>query len=75
MAILLFLARREGLTVEEFAEVLWENAAGGHDEDDEEAHEEIAEARAEWEVGVRRRGQAAARQAQGNARRSPRTTS
>jgi hypothetical protein len=49
MAILLFLARREGLTVEEFAEVLWENAAGGHDEDDEEAHEEIAEARAEWE--------------------------
>src|SRR5262249_15511230 len=28
---------------------LWENAAGGHDEDDEEAHEEIAEARAEWE--------------------------
>ena len=49
MAILLFLARREGLTVEEFAEVLWENAAGGHDEDDEEAHEDIAEARAEWE--------------------------
>jgi hypothetical protein len=49
MAILLFLARREGLTVEEFAEVLWENAGGGHDEDDEEAHEEIAEARAEWE--------------------------
>ena len=49
MAILLFLARREGLTVEEFGEVLWENAAGGHDEDDEEAHEEIAEARAEWE--------------------------
>jgi hypothetical protein len=49
MAILLFLARREGLTVDEFAEVLWENAAGGHDEDDEEAHEEIAEARAEWE--------------------------
>jgi hypothetical protein len=49
MAILLFLARREGLTVEEFAEVLWENAAGGHDEDDEEAHEEIAEARVEWE--------------------------
>ena len=49
MAILLFLARREGLTVEEFAEVLWENAAGGHDEDDEEAHEEIAESRAEWE--------------------------
>jgi hypothetical protein len=49
MAILLFLARREGLTVDEFAEVLWENAAGGHDEDDEETHEEIAEARAEWE--------------------------
>jgi hypothetical protein len=49
MAILLFLARREGLTAEEFAEVLWENAAGGHDEDDEEAREEIAEARAEWE--------------------------
>lgn len=49
MAILLFLARREGLTVEEFAEVLWENAAGGHDEDDEEAHEEISEARTEWE--------------------------
>ena len=50
MAILLFLARREGLTVDEFAEVLWENAAGGHDEDDEEAHDEIAEARAEWEA-------------------------
>jgi hypothetical protein len=49
MAILLFLARREGLTVEEFSEVLWENAAGGHDEDDEEAHEDIADARAEWE--------------------------
>ena len=49
MAILLFLARREGLTAEEFGEVLWENAAGGHDEGDEEAHEEIAEARAEWE--------------------------
>jgi hypothetical protein len=50
IAILLFLARREGLTVEEFAEVLWENAAGGHDEDDEEAHEDIVEARAEWEA-------------------------
>ena len=50
IAVLLFLARREGLTVEEFAEVLWENAAGGHDEDDEEAHDEIAEARAEWEA-------------------------
>src|SRR5215469_12172828 len=49
LAILLFLARREGLAVDEFAEVLWENAAGGHDEDDEEAHEEIAEGRAEWE--------------------------
>jgi hypothetical protein len=49
LAILMFLARREGLDVDEFAEVLWENAAGGHDEDDEEAHEEIAEARAEWE--------------------------
>jgi hypothetical protein len=49
MGILLFLARREGLTLEEFGEVLWENAAGGHDEDDEEAHEEIVEARAEWE--------------------------
>jgi hypothetical protein len=50
IAVLLFLARREGLTADEFAEVLWENAAGGHDEDDEEAHEEIAEARAEWEA-------------------------
>ena len=49
MGILLFLARREGLTAEEFAEVLWENAAGGHDEDDSGAHEEIAGARAEWE--------------------------
>jgi hypothetical protein len=49
LAILLFLARREGLTVEEFAEELWENAAGGHDEDDIEAHEDIAAARAEWE--------------------------
>lgn len=49
MAVLLFLARREGLTREEFAEVLWENAAGGHDEGDAEAHEEIAAARAEWE--------------------------
>jgi hypothetical protein len=50
IAILLFLARREGLTVDEFAEVLWENAAGGHDEDDAAAHAEIAEARAEWEA-------------------------
>jgi hypothetical protein len=49
IAVLLFLARREGLTVEEFGEVLWENAAGGHDEDDEEAHADIAEARTEWE--------------------------
>jgi len=49
IAILLFLARREGLTVDEFADVLWDNAAGGHDEDDEEAHEEIAELREEWE--------------------------
>jgi hypothetical protein len=50
IAILLFLARREGLTTGEFAEVLWENAAGGHDEDDEAAHEEITEARTEWEA-------------------------
>jgi hypothetical protein len=50
MAVLLFLARREGLTPDEFAEVLWENAAGGHEADDLEAHEEIAEARAEWEA-------------------------
>jgi hypothetical protein len=49
IAVLLFLARREGLTFDEFAEVLWENAAGGHDEDDLEAHEELAEAREEWE--------------------------
>lgn len=49
MAILLFLARREGLTVGEFGDELWENAAGGHDEDDEEAHEEIAAAREQWE--------------------------
>src|SRR6202000_1892419 len=41
MAILLFLARREGLTVEEFAEVLWENAAGEHDDDEDEAHQEV----------------------------------
>ncbi len=50
MAVLLFLARREGLTLDEFAEVLWENAAGGHDPEDHDAHEEIAEARAEWEA-------------------------
>jgi len=49
IAILLFLARREGLTIDEFADVLWDNAAGGHEEDDEEAHEEIAELREEWE--------------------------
>ncbi len=49
IAILLFLARREGLAVDEFADVLWESAAGGQDEDDEEVYEEIAEARAEWE--------------------------
>jgi hypothetical protein len=50
IAVLLFLARREGLGTEEFAEVLWENAAGGHEEDDEEAHADIAEAREEWEA-------------------------
>lgn len=50
IAVLLFLARREGLSTEEFAEVLWENAAGGHEDDDEEAHAEIAEAREEWEA-------------------------
>jgi hypothetical protein len=49
IAILLFLARREGLSADEFAEVLWENAYGGHDEDDEDAHAEIAETREEWE--------------------------
>jgi len=50
IAILLFLARREGLTGEEFAEVLWENAAGAVvDETDEEAREELAEARERWE--------------------------
>jgi hypothetical protein len=50
IAILLFLARREGLTSEEFTEVLWENAAGGDDEeDDEELGEELAEARERWE--------------------------
>ncbi len=50
IAILLFLARREGLTGEEFAEVLWENAAGGVvDEMDEETREELAEARERWE--------------------------
>ncbi|HEY0937267.1 MAG TPA: hypothetical protein VGD91_26450 [Trebonia sp.] len=49
IAILLFLARREGLTSEEFADVLWENAAGGREEDDLETHAELAEARAEWE--------------------------
>jgi hypothetical protein len=50
IAILLFLARREGLTGEEFAEVLWENAAGGViDEGDSETREELAEARERWE--------------------------
>jgi hypothetical protein len=50
IAVLLFLARREGLTAEEFAEVLWENAAGGHDEDDVNAHVNIAAARVAWEA-------------------------
>jgi hypothetical protein len=50
IAILLFLARREGLTTEEFAEVLWENAAGDHDEDDEEVHEDLELARERWEA-------------------------
>ena len=52
IAILLFLARREGLTGEEFTEVLWENAAGrdlDEDEDDEELSDELAEARERWE--------------------------
>jgi hypothetical protein len=50
IAILLFLARREGLTGDEFTEVLWENAAGGDiDEDDDELSEELAEARERWE--------------------------
>jgi hypothetical protein len=50
MAILLFLARREGLTGDEFADVLWENAAGGViDESDEETREELLEARERWE--------------------------
>src|ERR1700691_6111721 len=51
IAILLFLARREGLTGEEFTEGLWENAAGGDvdDEDDEELSDELAEARERWE--------------------------
>jgi hypothetical protein len=50
IAILLFLARREGLTGDEFAEVLWENAAGEHDEDDEEVHEDLELARERWEA-------------------------
>jgi hypothetical protein len=50
IAVLLFLARREGLTAEEFAEVLWENAAGGHDDDDANAHVRIAAARVAWEA-------------------------
>jgi hypothetical protein len=50
IAILLFLARREGLTTDEFADVLWENAAGAVvDEDDEETREELAEVRERWE--------------------------
>src|ERR1700677_454637 len=50
IAILLYLARREGLTTEEFTEVLWENAAGGDiDEDDEDLSDELAEARERWE--------------------------
>jgi hypothetical protein len=51
IAILLFLARREGLTGEEFTEVLWENAGGDvdEDEDDEELSDELAEARERWE--------------------------
>jgi hypothetical protein len=50
IAILLFLARREGLAGAEFAEVLWENAAGGVvDEADSETREELAEARERWE--------------------------
>ena len=43
LAILLFLARREGLSVADFTEVLWENASG--DQPDEQA----ARARATWE--------------------------
>jgi hypothetical protein len=50
IAILLFLARREGLTTDEFAEVLWENAAGDHDEDDDEVHEDLELARERWEA-------------------------
>src|ERR1700722_16577597 len=45
LAILLFLARREGLAADEFAEVLWEYAAGGHDKDDAEGQEYDDEAR------------------------------
>ncbi len=50
IAILLFLARREGLTTDEFAEVLWENAAGSRDDDDEEVHEDLELARERWEA-------------------------
>jgi hypothetical protein len=50
IAILLFLARREGLTTDEFAEVLWENAAGEHDPDDEEVREDLELARERWEA-------------------------
>ena len=49
IAILLFLARREGLTTDEFAEVLWENAAGV-DEDDEEVREDLELSRERWEA-------------------------
>jgi hypothetical protein len=49
IAILLFLARREGLTGEEFTEVLWENAGGDVDDEDEELSDELAEARERWE--------------------------
>jgi hypothetical protein len=50
IAILLFLARREGLSTDEFAEVLWENAAGVHDDDDEDVHEDVELARERWEA-------------------------
>ena len=50
LAILLFLARRGGLTTDEFAEVLWENAAGEEDSDDDEVHEDLELARERWEA-------------------------
>ena len=43
LAILLFLARREGLSVADFTEVLWENASG------DLPVEQAARARATWE--------------------------